>query len=156
MDGGKKIIAIVVLLAIIAAVVVFGIKKSNIGGPKPPQWVLDQEVEKIDAESLELVTRTLGEWQKLGSKDGKYKNPDTGKYTMVSRMDCAACGAKIPMPEFPMFETAPGDVEPGSMDMEKRARSMEEEARIMSEYICPVCGERAFPAGGMGPPMIHP
>ena len=137
MDGGKKIIAVVVLLAIIAAAGVFSIKKSNIGGPKMPQWLLDQEIERIDAESLELVTRTRGEWQKLGPKDGKYKNPNSGKYTMVSPIDCTACGAKIPVPEGV-------DVDPGSIDMEKRERSMEEEARIMSEYICPVCGERAF------------
>ena len=156
MEGEKKIIAIVVLLAIIAAVVVFCITKSNIAGPKPPQWVLDQEFERIDAESLELVTRTLGEWQDLGHRNGRYRNPDTRKYTMVSAIDCVACGKKIPMPEFPVVETAPGDVDPGSIDMEKRERSMEEHLRIMSEYTCPVCGERAFPADGIGPPMMEP
>jgi rubrerythrin len=57
-------------------------------------------MELIDSKTCEVKTLTLGEWQKLGQDDkGHYKNPKTGKYTMVPVMICPSCGEKIPQPD---------------------------------------------------------
>jgi len=87
---------------------------------------------RIDSKSLELITQTIGEWQKLGREDGKYKNPKTGEYTMVSVMECASCGAKIPRPEMSGMKE-------------------EERFRILKDYQCPKCGGPASALGRVVP-----
>ena len=123
MRRGTKFIVIVVLVGIIAAAAAYIFKMFDLGGPKPPQWVLDQPVEKIDMNTLELMTLPLGEWQHLGKKGMKYKNPNTGEYTMVLPFVCASCGEKIPHLE--------GDAT----------------LKMWDEYVCPKCGGPAT-----GPP----
>jgi len=123
MEGRKRIVVIVVLLVIIAFAAVFIIKNSSIGRLKQPEWVRDRKVEKIDSESLELVTRTIREWQKLGKRNGLYKNPNTGKYSMAMPMVCPACGATIPAP------VGLGEANP------------DEAREIMEKHLCPKCGQ---------------
>lgn len=147
MEGGKKVAIAVVLILIIVAAVVWQLKSSGtIGGPQPPQWVLERKSWKIDNKTLESKELMYKEWRSLGHKEGKYKNPDTGEYTMVPRMKCAACEEWIPGPEMPRIETTKG--QPGDPDqMEDR---MAQEEKIMREYKCPKCSKLAMPE--MGPP----
>ncbi len=132
--GAKKIAAVVVLIVVIVFALVFMAKRSGLtgGGPTPPQWVLEQPVERIDMNSSELITKQYQEWQRLGQKDGLYKNPATGKYTMVSPMTCFACQAKIPSP------IEPSDLEGG--------KGLNPESRMKWEQTikCPKCGKNPF------------
>jgi len=134
MEGGKKIAAAVVLLIIIVGAVAFVVKRSDIGGPKMPEWLLEEPREKIDRDTGELTTLKLREWRKLGHKEGKYKSPKTGKYSMVSPMICGSCGAKIAPPEFPRMEGGPEGAE---MDPSR-------EDEIRRNFMCPKCGKPAF------------
>ena len=139
----KKIITVVVLLAIIVVVVVFGIKRMNIGGPKPPEFYFTEQVQKIDLESKEIFTLTRREWLKRRLKDGKkFKNPNTGEYTVVSAIKCPGCGKLIPsiehlLPARKIDSTAP--------DFEEARRVLDlEKDKITSEYKCPECGMRVY------------
>jgi len=105
MEGRKRIVVIVVLLVIIAFAAVFIIKNSSIGRPKQPEWVRGRE------------------WQKLGKRNGLYKNPNTGKYSMAMPMVCPACGATIPAP------VGLGEANP------------DEAREIMEKHLCPKCGQ---------------
>jgi len=122
----KRVVVTVVLLAVIVGAVVYVVKRLR---PKMPSWVLDTPVEKIDCKTFELITRTYGEWKKLGQKDGRYKNPNSGAYTMVEPTRCDSCGEVIPMPHFP--EPVEG----------QDVTAMREE--ILWNYKCPRCGEYA-------------
>lgn len=115
----KKIGATVVLVAIIVAALLFIAQKLGFGTSKPPQWVVNEPTEKIDKDTLDLKTLTFGEWHDLGHADGIYKNPETGKYSMVSAVTCPRCTEKIPAPPMPAGG-APDDGAP---------------------YICPKCGQ---------------
>jgi len=126
------------LLVIAAAVVVVGIKRSNLGTPKPPPWVDKQPAELIDIETLELITKSLGEWQELGMDHGKYKNPNTGRYTMVHPIRCPACGALIPGVERP--PELQGDI----TDLEAVREIEQAFLRAKAEYKCPKCGHFAY------------
>jgi len=101
MEGGKKLAVIVVLILVIVGAVGLAVKMT-MGEPKMPKWVEQEPREKIDVESGALITKTYGEWRKLGSKDGMYKNPETGKYTMVAPHTCGSCGEKIPSVVLPL------------------------------------------------------
>ena len=140
MEGGKKIIVIVILLAVIIAFGVFIAKKLGRGEPKQPGFVLARPSEQIDLESLEVMTKPLGEWRSLGHKDGKYKNPNTGNYTMVPTAICAACREKIPMPGMTTSTTPSNDAaDPPEAGQTRRDR--------IRESKCPRCGELAAPSG---------
>ena len=128
MEGGKKIVAIVVLLVVIVAVVSYTIRK-RVAPPAMPDHATSREVERIDSKTNTGVVKTHGEWLKLGHKDGKYRNPETGEYTMVAPMTCNSCGKKIPRPE------TPADIE------ELGAEGQDD---INANYMCPLCGEHAF------------
>ena len=125
MGGGKRIALAIALLAIVAGAIAFIVKNLQVRSPRPPDSVLKQKAEMIDEKTLDLVTLTVGEWEKLGCKDGRYKNPNTGKRTMVPFMLCASCGQKIPCL-----------VSPNKLD---RAAIGE-----MRSYKCPKCGGRAY------------
>jgi hypothetical protein len=146
MEGSKKIIAAVILIIVIVAAVVFIAKKSGmLGGPQPPQWVLDQPIEKIDTGTLETQTLKLREWDSLGhDANGKYKSK-TGKYTMTLVMTCEACKAKIPVPDLPR-------VDPGKPESEKAMQDAQ------AAYKCPKCKKSPFLMlpGGPGAPMPPP
>ena len=61
--------------------------------------MLKEKREKIDETTGKLIALTFDQWLQLGHLNGKYKNPETGKYTMVTPITCAACGEKIPPPQ---------------------------------------------------------
>lgn len=139
MDG-KKIAATVVLIVVIVAALVFIAKKSGVvsSAPKPPDWVLDQQIERIDTETLAVSTKKMREWMKLGEKEGMYKNPDTGKYTMASPMVCGSCGVKIPAP-MPPAESTGGAPNP------------ETQMKWQESVKCPKCGKSPFAMPGKMP-----
>ncbi len=132
--GAKKIAAVAVLIVVIVIAIIFMAKRAGLstGGPTPPKWVLEQPVERIDMKSGEVITKQLQEWEKLGQKDGAYKSPTSGDYTMVSPMTCAACKAKIPSP------MPPADLEKGA---DPGAR-----AKWEKTVKCPKCGKCPFGA----------
>jgi hypothetical protein len=129
MEGGKKVVGMIVLLAAIAAVIVYTVKRST-GPPSQPDHVRNREITKIDSNTNTVVVKTLGEWQDLGHKEGKYKNPETGEYTMVRPMTCDSCDKQIPAPEMPANIADLG---------------AEGEDEINANYMCPLCAEHAFP-----------
>ena len=138
MDG-KKIVVVVVLLAVIIVAIVVILKKGfHVGETTPKDWVLQQSEEKIDEKSFKLITKTLGEWTSLGQREGKFKNPETRKYTMVQVMECAECGEKIPLPVVPTI--AP----PERGEASHPPRSYNDEiGEILRTYKCPKCGALA-------------
>jgi rRNA maturation protein Nop10 len=124
----KKIAIFAVLLAVVIVAVAIMVKRTA-GGPAVPAWVLDQQVEKIDIKSLEVITARLGDWDGKYAPDasGLWKNPKTGEYTMTGVMKCAACGQPIPVPQQPAGKgTAPGTM------------------ANLRDYKCPRCGKNAF------------
>ena len=126
----KKIAALVVLAAIIALAVFFGIRRLNIGGPKPPEWSLGQSLTLIDTKTEDLVTVTLGQLGKLGKKNGLYKNPRSGAFTLCTPLVCAACGEMlVPPPEMIIDDDTASQAD--------RERAMQ--TRLT--YICPKCGK---------------
>ena len=139
---GKKVALVVGLFVIAMAFVVIMGKRAGLlgGGPRPPQWVLEQPAEKIDMKSLKLMKLSIRQWEKLGhDASGRYKNPSTGEYTMAEVMICAVCGEYIPMPEFPTAAAPKGPRERGAQSGEI--------GKIREEYKCPKCGKAAFSAG---------
>jgi len=139
----KKIVSIGILLLVIAGAVYYGVTKFGRPSAKPPKWVLARPLELIDCESLELITRSRGEWQALGQKDGKFKNPATGAYTMVVPIICASCGKKIPPAEMPEALKA----RPEDSSEEALAALADERRKIRTKYRCPRCGGLANPRG---------
>lgn len=126
MPGGKQTLAGIALVALIILATVLVVRGLKRAAPAIPADVIGQQIEKVDRETLELVTLPLGEWQNLGEKERRHKNPETGKYNMVNPMTCAACGKKIPPPEY------------------SGAMSPEEVAKATSNYTCPRCGRSAY------------
>ena len=128
---GKKI-AVAVVLAAFIGLVVYTIVKKNMVGAKPPDFVLQQKMEKIDQKTLTLITKTLGEWEHLGKKGDRYKNPETGEYTMMDAITCASCGAKVPAPDYSILYADPNKpVTPPDIHQFREA------------YLCPKCGKQA-------------
>ena len=80
MSGWKRIVVAVLLVAVISVAFVYTFR-SKFGRPKPPPHITGVPLERVDVNSAELITRSLGEWDDLGYRDGKYKNPNTGQYT---------------------------------------------------------------------------
>lgn len=89
---------VVVCVAAIAGGVWLMVRKAEIGGPREPEWRLNQTIERIDQNTLTVITKTRREWEALGSKEGRYRNPESREYTMVEPMVCPFCKGKIPTP----------------------------------------------------------
>jgi len=130
MTDWKKVLVSIALLVVIVVAAVFIVRHFTGRSTEMPaelkREAAGRSVEKIDQKTLEVMTKTLGEWEKLGSKGEKYKNPKTGTYTMVPVLVCASCGEKIPLPDFP----------PNAGFAERQ--------KIASGYICPRCGKKAY------------
>jgi len=121
----KKIVTLVVLVAVIVGAIYFSAKRSGVVGSAVPTKVVNasEPVELVDKTTLEVMTKTAGEWEKLGGGPGGFKNPNTGTYTMVPVMICQECGAKIPLKSrFPH-----GNYDPATLK-------------------CPKCGKNPFGA----------
>ena len=127
MKSVKQVALGVILVIISVGAITFGVISLR-KGKAMPEWVKDSPIEKIDQTTFNVVEKPYREWKDLGEKDGKYKNPSTGKYTMTDIMTCAACGEKVPQPDFPKG-TIPGE--------------------ILDAYVCPKCGKRVMSGGGM-------
>jgi len=134
-----RIILLAVVVAIAALVWALAIARR---APRPTREALATRIEKIDEDTLETVTLSLGDWQNLGQRNGRFRNPKTGKYTMLPVMTCASCGAKIPNP-LPMWGETP-------QTDEEMSRTRQEFARVMAEYRCPRCGKNPFSGGPTG------
>ena len=132
----KRTVSIVALVVVIAAALTFGIVRSGcVRGAGPPKNILAIPVEKIDRDSLELITLSQGEWDDLGQNERMtYKNPNTGEYTMLGVIVCEACGEKIPRPEAPPY--------PKKRTEETLSEHAAQFSRIKADYRCPRCGER--------------
>lgn len=98
MNYAKKVVLAVILLAIAVVAVIFGLRHMRTGAEKPPTWLEAQIVERIDEKTLTVVSKSNKEWEQLGRENGRYKNPESGEYSMVSVGLCGACGGKIPQP----------------------------------------------------------
>jgi len=114
MKGWKKPVAVVLLLLVIVGMIAFMVRRVT-HKPPPPDWVMKSEVMKIDVDTFETVTLTIAEWRKLGEKGERFKNPETGKFTMVDAFRCTACGEAIPEPK----------------------------PSQRGKYVCPRCGKKA-------------
>jgi len=133
---GKYMVIAVVLAMICGGVVLWSTGILDGGGPQPPDWVLDQETERVDRETGDLITMQMRKWRKLGYNDrGFFKNPNTGKFTMVYPMTCASCGEKIPPPDMPEYNED---------DMEAMMAADEEYEKALREFVCPKCNNKAF------------
>lgn len=94
--GLKRIATVAGLVVVIVIAVVFVVRGR---AQKPrPEWLLGQAVERMDVKTGEVITKDVKEWESLGHKDGLYKNPKSGDYTMSVTMICGQCGEKIPSP----------------------------------------------------------
>ena len=148
MEGSKKYAAIAALVIVIVAGIVWSV--TRMGKPAPPAWRDQEELERIDYESLEIVTKPRGEWDKLeGKKAGTWENPATGKDTFVKVQTCGQCGEKIPSPAH-LFPT---DAEIRAMGGPESIAAVNE---ILSQYKCPHCGAPAGNARGGGGPRRGP
>lgn len=90
MQGGQKAALAVVLILIVVGVVAYFLV--GMGGEGPPaeqrENFAKRQVEKIDEQTYETIAMTMDEWEELGKEKvgrvNKYKNPKTGKFTMVA------------------------------------------------------------------------
>lgn len=138
MDG-KKIALAVGLIVVIAFAVWLIARNTGSGGGPDIDKVKATKVKLVDENPpYDVIEKTLGEWEKDGKKDGKYKNPTTGEYTMVPFMTCMACGAQIPA------VTPPPEAKTNPINLGK----------WQATITCPKCGKSPFAGPGTRtPPM---
>ena len=144
---GKKLVVYVVLLVVVVAAVALTVKRVA-SKPGPPNWVLDQQVQKIDSKTQEVVTESVRDWTGKYAPDetGRWKNPKAGTYTMVDPMKCESCGATIPVPDYSTVKMIPDNIPlPPGADASKTKQPMIRDPvdmdRIRREYKCPKCGK---------------
>ena len=126
MENPKKIAWAIVLGVVVVVAITFTIVKTlGLGEGKPPARVTGVEVTKVDVDTLEVITRTEGEWMDLGQKKGMYKNPDTGKYTMRAALTCPHCNETIPTRA----------LRTGNLTVEERMELAK------TPWLCPRCNE---------------
>jgi len=119
MTQTKRVVTIIALSVVVIGGVVLGVTKMLRRPPKPPSWLMDEPLRLMDEKTLVVTSKPLGAWGERQGKLTRYKNPDTGEYTMALIIQCFACQQDIPMPA----------------DLSK------EDA--LSSYICPKCGKHA-------------
>jgi len=128
-----KAVKIGALVVVILGAFVLGIRqyrKSRVA----PDWVTEKMVELIDKETAEVISRPLGEWGKLGTKDGYFKNPNTGRFTMTTPVTCMSCGEIVVGP--PNMSIPSGVKDPDAL-LEQRKQEW--------KNVCPKCGGRIKP-----------
>jgi len=141
---GKKAVVVAISLTVIVVMVAW-IAKRQFGGPATPEWfekeMAEEKIEMIDEQTFETMTKTRREWEELGRKEGKYKNPNTGEYTMLPAAVCPACLEKIPKP-VPPYGQRPTKEQVIAFD------------QVLKEYACPKCGARGIFAPGAARGMV--
>lgn len=131
----KRYVQVSLLLVSLVALVGAGLFLRRKFRPPPPRWALDFMEKKIDSETLEIVQKSTREWQRLGRRNSRWKNPGTGAYTFASIMTCPHCGQQIPQPDYPA---------PGSVTLKRGEEITDVYERIEAEYRCPRCGKCPF------------
>lgn len=127
----KQVIGVAAFVIVGAVVLIWGlIRVGVIGGMKPPAWVGGQPIELIDVTTGELVTKSYEDWEELGRKGDRWKNPETGEYTMTKPITCGSCGAKIPPPS-------------SGPDPEGTGLGL---IRAIARANCPKCGKPVVPS----------
>lgn len=134
MKGAKKAVVAVLVIAVIVVAGVW-ITKSRSSTRKGRSRAMGQSVERIDENTLETVTLSVQEWNDLGHEDSKFKNPESGSYSMLLVMDCPHCNARIPMP----IRRSSRMVRAVDESTGKEVMRLEEVEEV--EYHCPKCGE---------------
>jgi len=134
MQGAKKAVVAVLLIAVVVAAGVW-IARSRSSTGKGRSRAMGRLIERIDENTLETITLSVQQWKDLGHKDGKFKNPNTGTYSMLSVMKCPHCGAKIPMP----IRRSSRMVKAVDKNTGKEVMRLEQVEQV--EYHCPKCGE---------------
>jgi len=122
--AGKAKPTIMIVVAVLA--VTFAVVQIKRIRRKPvmPDEVASEPIVRIDEKTLELIALPLKEWLKLGSREGKYKNPRTGEYTICEIHICNNCHMPIPSPVIPP-EGGPEATE-----------------KAFSGLVCPRCGKK--------------
>jgi len=140
--GERNRILVTAALILIAAAAIGVLLKKFVAKRGPPAWVLETLEEKIDTETLEVLALPVEKWRKLGEQGGAFKNPRTGKYTMVSVIVCASCGQKIPAPGpgYSPRSASSATVEGGTAPTGEKE---EPPPPMGAVYICPRCGRPA-------------
>jgi hypothetical protein len=135
--GGKNVVIGAVLSIVIVVALVVIAKKSGIvsSKPPPPPSVLGQMITRVETKApYKEVTLALSEWEKRGpDAQGRYKNPETREYDLVSPIMCASCAKTVPEAVYPVDVLA--------MPAEKRGP---EKVRVRNEYLCPLCKKPAY------------
>lgn len=119
MTQTKRVVTMVALAVVIIGGVAVGVTKMLNRPPKPPTWLLDEPMSLIDEKTLVIVSKPRGAWGERQGQLTRYKNPETGEYTMAPIILCFACEQEVPMPA----------------DLSK------EDA--LSSYVCPKCSKKA-------------
>jgi len=117
---------IAIVLIVVAIVVVAFMVQRVTGKARPPKWHRQAGLEKIDLETLEIISLSNDDWKKIGKEMNAWKHPETGKYTMMPIMTCDSCGEQIPEPKIPP-DGSYSDI-----------------TSLLEKYVCPKCGKRAM------------
>ena len=125
MSGNNRIVVVVILLVIVAAAVIWLTVSGDKG--QMPAAMRGDVLKKVDVVTGESVTATREEWEKLGRKGIRWKNPDTGDYTVVNGMTCEVCGALVSGPDISL--------------QQKREHEPRWYEQQLDDYICPMCGK---------------
>ncbi len=92
--------AVAVLAAVILVCGYFLARRSILPeGPTMPEAYAKQPVEVVDKDTLEVITLTRLEVERLPrSEDNSLKNPKTGAFNLRLGMKCLRCDKTIPTP----------------------------------------------------------
>ena len=122
---------VIVIVAAVGFIIHYTRSKDHV-----PAAVRNQPVEMCDEKTMDVVTIDKGEIFDGNARNGRYKNPKTGEYTLLIATTCAACRQKIPVP---YVEPVAANATP-----EQRQARMQEAFKTSQEYKCPRCGKKAF------------
>jgi len=137
MEGGKKLLLVIVCLAVIAGGIVLTVRRTR-AGKQPPKELGERMVEMIDSESLDVISRSWKEWRDDGREGGMFMNPNTKKHTMVTPLECPFCGAKTP-------SIAPPEMSP-EMEPEQETKLRLAYDNAYMNQKCIKCGKRLMDA----------
>jgi predicted RNA-binding Zn-ribbon protein involved in translation (DUF1610 family) len=114
----RKTALIAALVLVCVGALAYSLRKTHVfGSAEPPIEVLQQKCTMIQNKPpYGTETLSLSDWRSRGQKDGKYKGK-SGKYEMVTVLECGSCGEQIPICDPP---------------------------ENIFGYMCPKCGKRVM------------